>query len=74
MKTMCFYPFTNSRRERIKIKQFIKILEIIFQKISIRAENTLLYKQTDFGYNKNSNIKYLKERGGLYVSGGKGIL
>jgi hypothetical protein len=52
MKVMCFYPFTNSRQERVKIKQFIKILEIKFKKISGRAENTLLYKQTDFGYNK----------------------
>ena len=52
MKMICFYPFTNSRWERVKIKQFIKILEIEFKKISAEAENTLLYKQTDFGYNK----------------------
>ena len=34
MKMRCIYPFTNSRREGVKNKQFIKILEFIFQTIT----------------------------------------
>ena len=36
MKMRCIYPFTNSRREGVKNKQFIKILEFIFQTITDR--------------------------------------
>ncbi len=52
MKMRCIYPFTNNRREGVKNKQFIKILEFIFGVIMQEIlTSRKLYKQWDFGYN-----------------------